>query len=114
MTPPSILSVDIPISAHQLCEGSLKSHHHDMLHSLLTLPSSTVLLNSTSKYSSLWSITRLYLQNQQLKTILDLASSPSSIGHHCNTLRSIQQEIEKDLFSTFYQLQMPKFINDVE
>ena len=64
--------------------------------------------------SPLWSITRIYLQNQHLKAILDLASSPSSIGRRCNTLHAIQQEVEEDLFSTFYQIQMPKFTDNLE
>ena len=64
--------------------------------------------------SPLWSITHIYLQNQHLKTILNLASSLSSIGRRCNTPHTIQQEVEEDLFSTFYQMQMPKFTDDLE
>ena len=64
--------------------------------------------------SPLWSIMRIYLQNQRLKSILDLASSPSSIGCRCNTLCTIQCEVEEDLFSTFYQLQMSKYADDLE
>ena len=48
------------------------------------------------------------------RTLLDLASSPSSIGHHCNTLCIIQQTIQEDLFSLSYQLQMPDFATDIE
>ena len=65
VTPPPILSVDVPISAHHLCEGSLEGHHGDMLHSLLYASH----LHRTLKfhledYFTLWSITRIYLQNQ--------------------------------------------------
>ena len=56
----------------------------------------------------------MYLQNQRLKAILDLASSSSSIGRRCNTLSTIQREVEEDLFSTFYQMQMPEFAEDLE
>ena len=56
----------------------------------------------------------MYLQNQRLKAILDLASFSSSIGRRCNTLSTIQREVEEDLFSTFYQMQMPEFAEDLE
>ena len=107
VTPPPILSVNVPITAHHLHEGFLEGPHHNSLHSLLYTPH----LHHTLEFhhepnSPLWSITCIYLQNQHLKTILNLASSPSSIGCRCNTLHTIQQEVEENLFSTFYQLQM--------
>ena len=115
VTLPPILSVDVPLNAHRLHEGSLKEHRCDSLHSLLYTPH----LHRTFEFhlepnSPLWSIIQIYLQNQHLKSILNLTSSPSSIGCRCNTLHTIQCEIEEDLFSTFYQLQMPEFADDVE
>ena len=103
--PPPILSVDV----------SLKEHHRDSLHSLLYAPH----LHRAFEFhlepnSPLWSITCIYLQNQHLKSILNLASSLSSISRRCNTLHTIQHEVEEDLFSTFYQLQMPEFTDNVE
>ena len=62
----------------------------------------------------LWSTTQIFIQNQWLKTLLDLTSSSSSIGQCCNTLPIIQQTVQEDLFSIFHQLQMPEFIIDVE
>ena len=93
----------------------LDGHARDVLHSLLYAPH----LHCAFKFhlkpnSPLWSVTRIYLQIQHLKTILDLTSSPSSIGRRCNTLRTIQRKVEEDLFSTFYQMQMPEFANDLE
>ena len=113
--PLPILSVDVPIATHRLCEGTLEDHCRDSLHSLLYSPH----LHRTFEFhlepnSPLWSITHIYLQNQCLKSILNLASSPSSIGCRCNTLHTIQHEVEEDLFSIFYQLQMPEFADDVE
>ena len=64
--------------------------------------------------SPLWSATQIYIQVQWLRTLLDLASSPISIGRHCNTLRAIQQTIQEDLFSLFHQFHMPEFVADVE
>ena len=91
VTPQPILSIDVPITAHCLCKGSLKEHHRDVLHSLLYAPQLHCALEFHLKPSSpLWSITCIYFQNQHLKTILNLASSPSSIGRRCNTLRTIQ------------------------
>ena len=115
VNPAPILSVDVPLAAHHLCEGTLDSHACDILHSHLYAPH----LHRTFEFhlepnSPLWSITRMYLQNQCLKAILDLATSPSSIGRRCNTLRTIQREVEEDLFSTFYQMQMPEFADDLE
>ena len=115
VNPTPILSVDVPLAAHHLREGTLDGHAHDILHSHLYAPH----LHRAFKFhlepnSPLWSITRMYLQNQCLKAILDLASSPSSIGRRCNTLRTIQHEVEEDLFSTFYQMQMPEFADDLE
>ena len=115
VNPTPILSVDVPLTAHCLREGTLDSHTCDILHSHLYTPH----LHHALKFhlepnSPLWSITRMYLQNQRLKAILDLASSPSSIGCRCNTLRTIQQEVEEDLFSTLYQMQMPEFTDDLE
>ena len=111
----SILSVDVPLHAHCLYEGMIKENEKDALHSLLYSPHIHCTLEShLDTNSPLWSVTRIYLQNQQLHTLLDLASSPSSIGRHCNTLHVIQQTIQKDLFFLFYQLQMPNFIVDVE
>ena len=115
INPAPILSVDVPLAAHRLREGTLDGHAHDILHSHLYTPH----LHRTFEFhlepnSPLWSITCIYLQNQCLKAILDLASSPSSIGRRCNTLRTIQREVEEDLFSTFYQMQMPEFANDLE
>ena len=115
MTPTPILSVDVPLAAHRLRDGTLDGHARDVLHSHLSTPH----LHRAFKFhlepnSPLWSITRIYLQNQRLKAILDLTSSPSSIGHRCNTLHTIQRKVEEDLFSTFYQMQMPEFANDLE
>ena len=113
--PPPVLSVDIPLATHCLCEGTLDGHCCDILHSYLYVPH----LHRTFEFhlepnSPLWSVTCIYFQNQCLKTILDLASSLSSIGRRCNTLHTIQREVEEDLFSTFYQMQMSKFANDLE
>ena len=115
INPPPVLSVDIPLAAHRLQEGTLDDHARDVLHSHLYAPH----LHRTFEFhlepnSPLWSVTHIYLQNQRLKTILDLASSPSSIGRRCNTLCTIQCEVEEDLFTTFYQMQMPEFANDLE
>ena len=113
--PPPILSINISISAHRLRKGTLEDHRRHTLHSLLYAPHLRHALEFHLKANSpFWSITSIYLQNQRLKTNLNLTSSPSSIGHRCNTLCTIQQEIKEDLFSTFYQLEMPEFINDVE
>ena len=81
INPTPILSVDVPLAAHRLREGTLDDHARDILHSHLYAPH----LHRTFEFhlepnSPLWSITRMYLQNQRLKAILDLASSPSSIG----------------------------------
>ena len=115
LTPVPIISVDVPIATHHLHKGTLDGHRHNVLHSHLDTPH----LHRTFEFhlelnSPLWSITRIYLQNQCLKAILDLASSLSSISCRCNTLRTIQQEVEEDLFSTFYQMQMPEFANNLE
>ena len=115
INPTPILSVDVPLAAHRLRKGTLDGHACDILHSHLYAPH----LHRAFEFhlepnSPLWSITRMYLQNQRLKAILDLASSPSSIGRRCNTLRTIQCEVEEDLFSTFYQMQMPEFADDLE
>ena len=97
INPTPILSVDVPLAAHRLREGTLDDHARDILHSHLYAPH----LHRAFEFhlepnSPLWSITRMYLRNQHLKAILDLASSPSSIGRRCNTLRSIQCEVEED------------------
>ena len=115
INPTPILSVDVPLAAHRLRDGTLEGHARDILHSHLYAPH----LHCAFEFhlepnSPLWSITRMYLQNQRLKAILDLASSPSSIGCRCNTLRTIQRKVEEDLFSTFYQMQMPEFADDLE
>ena len=115
INPAPILSVDVPLAAHRLREGMMDGHARDVLHSHLYAPH----LHRAFEFhlepnSPLWSLTRMYLQNQRLKTILDLASSLSSIGRRCNTLRTIQREVEEDLFSTFYQMQMPEFADDLE
>ena len=115
MTPMPIISVDVPIAAHRLCEGTLDGHRCDILHSHLYAPH----LHCTFEFhlepnSPLWSVTRIYLQNQRLKTILNLTFSLSSIGCRCNTLRTIQRGIKEDLFSPFYQMQMPEFADDLE
>ena len=115
INPTPILSVDVPLAAHRLREGTLDGHACDILHSHLYAPHlHRVFEFHLEPNSPLWSITRMYLQNQCLKAILDLASSPSSIGRRCNTLRTIQREVKEDLFSTFYQMQMPEFTNDLE
>ena len=115
VNPTPILSVDIPLAAHRLREGMLDGHARDLLHSHLYAPH----LHHAFEFhlepnSPLWSVTRIYLQNQRLRAILDLASSPSSISCRCNTLHTIQREVEEDLFSTFYQMQMPEFADDLE
>ena len=115
VNPAPILSVDVPLAAHRLRAGMIDGHAHDVLHSHLYAPH----LHRTFEFhlepnSPLWSVTRIYLQNQRLKTILDLASSLSSIGRRCNTLHTIQREVKEDLFSTFYQMQMPEFANNLE
>ena len=110
-----ILSIDISLNAHCLHEGFLKEHRHDSLHSLLYAPHLHCAFEFHLKPNSpLWNITCIYLQNQCLKSILNLTFSPSSIGHRCNTLHTMQHEIEEDLFSNFYQLQMPEFTDNVE
>ena len=81
VNPTPILSVDVPLAAHCLREGTLDGHACDILHSHLYAPH----LHHAFEFhlepnSPLWSITRMYLQNQSLKAILDLTSSPSSIG----------------------------------
>ena len=91
MTPTPILSVDVPIATHRLRKGTLDNHHRNVLHSHFYAPH----LHHTFKFhlepnSPLWSVTRIYLQNQRLKAILNLTSSPSSIGRRCNTLHTIQ------------------------
>ena len=91
VNPPPILSVDVPLATHRLCEGTLDGHSHDILHSHLYAPH----LHRAFEFhleptSPLWSVTRIYLQNQCLKAILDLASSLSSISCRCNTLCAIQ------------------------
>lgn len=114
INPFPILSIDIPIHAHYLCEGTLDDHQCDDMHSLLYPPHIPLTLKSHLDTDSLlWSITCIYLQNQQLKNLLDLASSPTSIGHHCNILQAIQQTIQEDLFPIFYQLHMLEFVQNV-
>ena len=115
VNPTPILSVDVPLATHCLREGTLDGHACDILHSHLYAPH----LHHAFEFhlepnSPLWSVTRMYLQNQCLKAILDLASSLSSIGRRCNTLRTFQREVEEDLFPTFYQMQMPEFADDLE
>ena len=113
--PSPILSVDVPLHAHRLRNGMMGVDEKDTLHSLLYSPHIHRALEShLDDNSPLWSIMRIYLQNQRLRTLLDLASSPSSIGCRCNTLHLIQQTIQEDLFSLFYQLEMPNFATDVE
>ena len=115
VNPSPIVSVDVPIYAHRLCEGTLGEPERDALHSLLYSPHIHRILEShLDDNSPLWSATRIYIQVQQLHTLLDLASSPSSIGRCCNTLRAIQQTIQEDLFSLFHQFHMPEFVADVE
>ena len=115
VNPPPILSVDVPLAAHRLREGSLDGHARNVLHSHLYAPHLHRAFEFHLKPNSpLWSVTRIYLPNQHLKAILDLMSSPSSIGHRCTTLRTIQHEVEEDLFSTFYQMQMPEFADNLE
>ena len=115
VNPTPVLSVNIPLAAHHLREGTLDDHACDVLHSHLYSPH----LHCAFEFhlepnSPLWSVTRMYLQNQRLKAILDLTSSLSSISRRCNTLHTIQREVEEDLFSTFYQMQMPEFADDLE
>ena len=115
VVPTPILSVNVPLTAHRLREETLNGHTRDILHSHLYAPHLHQAFEFHLKPNSpLWSITRIYLQNQCLKAILDLASSPSSIGCRCNTLRAIQCEVKEDLFSTFYQMQMPEFADNLE
>ena len=110
-----ILSVNVPLHAHHLRNGTMGVDEKNALHSLLFSPHIHRALEShLDDNSPLWSITRIYLQNQRLCTLLDLASSPSSIGRRCNTLSLIQKTIQEDLFSLFYQLEMPDFAADVE
>ena len=115
INPRPIVSVDVPIYAHRLREGTLREIERDALHSLLYSPHIHRILEShLNDNSPLWSTTRIYIQVQRLCTLLDLASSPSSIGRRCNTLRAIQRTIQEDLFSLFHQFHMPEFIADVE
>ena len=85
--PSPILSIDVPLAAHCLHKGTLDGHRRDVLHSRLYAPH----LHCAFEFhlepnSPLWSVTCIYLQNQCLKTILNLAASLSSIGCRCNTL----------------------------
>ena len=115
VNPSPIVSVDVPIYAHRLREGTLGEPERDTLHSLLYSPHIHRILEShLNNNSPLWSATRIYIQVQWLRTLLDLASSPSSIGRRCNILRAIQQAIQEDLFSLFHQFHMPEFVADVE
>ena len=115
MNPRPIISVDVPIYAHCLRKGALGETERDTLHSLLYSPHIHCILEShLDDNSPLWSATRIYIQVQRLRTLLDLASSPSSIGRRCNTLRAIQRTIQEDLFSLFHQFHMPEFVADVE
>ena len=115
INPRPIISVDVPIYAHHLREGTLGEPERDALHSLLYSPHIHRILEShLDDNSPLWSATRIYIQVQRLRTLLDLASSPSSIGRRCNTLHTIQRTIQEDLFSLFHQFHMPEFVADVE
>ena len=115
MNPHPIVSIDVPIYAHHLREGTLRESERDALHSLLYSPHIHRILEShLDDNSPLWSATRIYIQIQWLRTLLDLASSPSSISRCCNTLRAIQRTIQEDLFSLFHQFHMPEFVADVE
>ena len=81
INPCPIISVDIPIYAHRLREGTLGELERDILHSLLYSPHIHRILEfHLDDNSPLWSATRIYIQVQRLRTLLDLASSPSSIG----------------------------------
>ena len=98
MTPsiesPPILSINVSLHTHCLHKGMLKEDKKDTSHSLLYFPHIHHTLESHLDVNSpLWSVTQIYLQNQQLRTLLDLASFPSSIGRRCNALRIIQQTI---------------------
>ena len=87
VNPSPIVSVDVPIYAHRLHEGALGEPEQDALHSLLYSPHIHRILEShLNDNSPLWSAIRIYIQVQQLRTLLDLASSPTSIGRCCNTL----------------------------
>ena len=115
VNPSSIMSVNVPIYAHRLCEGTLGEPEWDALHSLLYSPHIHRILEShLDDYSPFWSATWIYIQIQQLRTLLDLASFPTSIGRHCNTLCAIQRTIQEDLFSLFHQFHMPEFVADME
>lgn len=114
--PSPILSVDVPLHAHCLRDGTINENEKkNALHSLLHTPHIHRALEShLDTNSPLWSVTCIYLQNQRLHTLLNLASSPSSISRRCNTLHVIQWTIQEDLFSLFHQLQMPNFVANIE
>ena len=81
VNPCPIVSVDVPIYAHRLCEGTLGEPEQNALHSLLYSPHIHQILEShLDDNSPLWSTTRIYIQVQWLRTLLDLASSPTSIS----------------------------------
>ena len=62
MNPSPILSINIPIHAHCLCEGSLEGHHLDTMCFPLHSPHINCALKFyLDVYFSLWSITCIYL-----------------------------------------------------
>ena len=115
INPSPIVSVDVPIYTHRLREGTLGEPEWDALHSLLySLHIHRILESHLDDNSPLWSATRIYIQVQRLRTLLNLASSPTSIGRCCNTLHANQRTIQEDLFSLFHRFHMPEFMADVE
>ena len=77
MNPRPIVSVDVPIYAHRLREGTLGETERDALHSLLYSPHIHRILEShLDDNSPLWSATRIYIQVQRLRTLLDLVMFP--------------------------------------
>ena len=63
--PSPILSVDVPLHAHRLHNGTMGVDEKDALHSLLFSPHIHRALEShLDDDSPLWSITQIYLQNQ--------------------------------------------------
>ena len=67
LEPSLILSVDAPLHAHRLRNGTMGIDKKNALHSVLYSPHIHCTLEfHLDDNSPLWSITRIYLENQQL------------------------------------------------
>ena len=111
---PGVMSVDVPIYTHRLCELPTQLDL-DLMHDRLKDSRLASTLNAHMDVRSpLYSLYKVFLQIARLNTLYTLHTSIAQIDLWATVVWNIKDNLEGEILLTLQQLGMPEFLADIE